>query len=1156
MQSQQVGPYRIVEELRAGGGGTVYEALDTRDGRTVALKFAHDSQPVAALALRREVATLLSLNEAGIRGVIQVLGAGVDELRPWFAMELLRGPDLRGFAEELRLRSRGPGTASIGLAGTLPVAELGGSSGASSRASVRSAWGSQSSEDLDADATALRLVRSVAQTLDEVHARGLLHGDLTPSNVLLRDEGEPVLLDFGTSVAAFERSAFREPGRVRFERYGTPGFAAPEVLTGGSVDLRCDIYGLGCILYELLYRRPVFPASRIEDVVQQHLRAAPHFPSDVPVPAGLVELLERMLAKSPERRLRDLHEVVECLSQALGDTTPRPRRPSRSILLRPRFVSSNEPLLALSEAFETTLGGNTATLLLTAPSGAGKTRLLNEFGTKASGRAAVIGCQAAATTSSEETQPTNPGLSLLEPVLEYAELLFHRLQQNPDVSTELTAWREIAEVLGIGAERCERRKAAASLAADRARALWFDALERLLRLLAARHPLVLLCDDLQWADELSLSFLLERGNGALGAVLVVGSARSDTNAERLSPLRAWASREITVSPLGQRETGELVKDLLGVEALPEGLLDYVSGRAEGNPFFIGEYLRAALNLDLLRRAPSGQWTFPTPSELRDRQLDVPNNVSSLLEARFGTISPDSHRVLSQAAILGREFDERALGGSLGDSLAVTRALEALVAKQLLVPVAAGRYRFAHDRIRETAEDALPPEVRRGAHREAALALEASAEAHETSTLARLGHHWAGAAEPARAVDYLVLAAERARSEADIDFACELYRSAIAQARKRSSGESDGSVIQLEEDLADALLVRARHVEAREWYQRAFSSALQPLQRARLKRKEAATHWTLHEYAQAERVLCDAERELGPSSRDATAEYWQEHIQIQLGRFEYLYFSQRSGAEIDRLVETLESPVRTHGTPRQRHVYYVASSSHHLLRNRYAYSERALELARAAAAAAAALTLDQQALGRLAYGFALFFGTYSQCQEALPHMSFAVKAAREARATTLLARATTYSTLTLLRLRDTAAVEDALQDMSSAAEAANLPPYIGAAAAVRGWLGWRRGSASAVDDLERARKTWLAHKHPFPFRWVAGFPLLALATVRDDFESALGVLKDFVTPGQQALPPALVAAVEVATSACMSGDFRDMARACSSVTRIAEDLHYC
>ncbi len=1150
----RLGPYELVEPLRSGGGGSIYRAVDSRDGSQLALKLAHESSPSAALALRREVATLLSLRDANVRGTVRVLASGVDEPRPWFVMELLGGPNLRELARTLFLDCAAPmrprDAGASGLAPTVPVTTLlPREPRARSRPSEPLAVAPGPRTEPDA---VLRILRRIAQTLSEVHALGILHGDLTPSNIVLRGPGDPVLLDFGTSFATFERTEFREPARLDFVHYGTPGYAAPELLLGKAVDLRCDIYGLGCIIYDFLFGRPVFAGPRVEDVVQQHLQAPPRFPEDAPVSAELVALLRAMLTKAPERRLRDAEEVVRCLSRLLGELAPEPPSASRLTLLRPQFVDHSGALARLSKSLEATLNGSCQRVLLTAPSGAGKTRLLNELGARAAPRSMVISCQAATTSSSDETTLANPGLSLLKPLIDYAAHVYRRVLADPVPSHDSERWHGVARSLALGGAAAE---AAQPAAPQSARRIWFDALEQLLGLLASHEPVVLLLDDLQWADDLSLAFLLERASAAPGAILFVCSARDDAPPEQLAALRAWALLEVAIPPLERRETGELLKDLLGAEWLPEGLLDYVVARAEGNPFFVGEYLRSALALALLRRDVTGEWQFPTASEL-EGMAPIPHSIDGLIQSRLGAASAGARQLLAQAAVLGREFDAGLLESSLNDPFATARALEELAARQLLVPVAAARFRFVHDRVRETAERSLSSDVRQSLHRQAALALEKSESRRETSTLARLGFHWAGAAEPRLALEYLVRGAESARNDGDVEFSCQLYRAAVQQAHQLTAAESVAISVSLEESLADVLLLRARHAEARQCYQRAFEIARNPLHRARLKRKEAATRWTQHDYAGAEQLLGDAEHELGTPSREVSAVVWQEHIQIQLGRFEYLYFSQRSGAEIDRLVQTLEEPVAAYGTPRQKNAYYVASSSHHLLRNRYAYSEKAVELSRLAVAASERLTLDQQALGRLSHAFALFFGTPRDCREAVPHMSFAVGAAREARDTTLLARATTYSILTLLRLRDVDGVERSLDDMAAAAEAANLPPYIGAGIAVRGWLGWRKGSDAPGELLEKARATWLAHRHPFPFRWVAGFPLLALATARDDFAAAAVVLTDLTAPGQQALPAPLVSAVAAAAAACSTDDYRRMHGACTKVTALAEELHYC
>lgn len=1157
------GVFELSELIRSGGGGSVYRALDTQSGSLAAVKLAHVESPAAVSSLRREVATLLALNDAGVPGIVKVLASGVAEPTPWFAMELLDGADLRALRDELTLAEQTSSRhdPARGLAETVPAAAGDANAYAARVADVRRATTAAPRQPLSSERlrTALVIGKEIANTLSEVHALGLLHGDLTPANIVLRTAEAPVLLDFGTSFAIFERTHFREPARLDFQLYGTPGYAAPELLRGDSVDLRCDIYGLGCILFELLHGRPLFSGSQIRDIVQQHLHSAPNLSDSGDLPAPLVQLLLKMLAKAPEQRLSDTRLVVDTLSSLLGTPTSPAKGPTRMALLRPRHVGQYESMQTLLQALTQASQGQAQTILVTAPSGGGKTRLLNELGASAiKASATVLSCLAASTKSSDETQFSNPGLSLLEPLRQHAQQIYRQLREIQGSSYELPQWQDVARELRLleGPLEPEPEQEAS---ADERRQRTFDAVEQLIKLLADRQTLVVLFDDLQWADELSLAFLVERSGRLRNLrVLLVATIRDDSNSERVTTLRSWALREVSLPPLERAECGELVKSLLGTDTLPEGLLDYLSSRSEGNPFFIGEYLRAALNRRTLRREQGELWCFPTPTELRGQALDVPRNVDDLITTRLMTVSDLARQLLSRAAVLGREFDEELLLVQVGDvELASTRALQELVANQLLTQVAVGRYRFVHDRIREAAEQALPIAVRQRLHRSAATAIEVSPQPRDTSVLARLGYHWAAAGEPSPALRYMEEAASIAKETTDVDFACELYRAAIVQARKLEYGVDQVRVVNLNEALGEALVMRAKHAEARQCYEEAFAFATgEPLLRARIKRKHAATHWTQHDCAIAQGILAEAERELGSPRSDSNHELWQEYVQIQLGRFECMYFSGQRGAEVDQLVDTLESPVQEYATPRQRNSYYVASSSHHLLRNRYAYQEKAVELAWRAVRASEGLTLDRRALAHLSYGFSLFFGTRAQCRDALPYFDFAVDGARRTKAATLLARATTYRTLTLLRLGQLERVEEAVQQLAAAAEGAGIPPYIAAASAVRGWLDWRRDRASAAEWLEKARATWLTHKQPFPFRWVAGFPLLSLALARDDFGLAQSLLEDLLHPSQQAMPSAVVEAIGRAIAAIDQTDFVSAATDVASVRRLAEELGYC
>jgi len=251
----QIGPYSILDELGRGGVGVVYRARGA-DGSVVALKLLKPEQalrPQARARFQREVDALRGLRHPG---VVPLVDAGEHRGAPWVALELVEGESL-----ERRL-AQGP----------LPLDE------------------------------ALRLTRQLAQALAHVHARGLLHRDLKPDNVLLRGE-QALLTDFGLALE-FDGKATRLTQSGAF--LGTPGYWAPEQARGqlDALGPATDLYGLGAVLYACLCGRPPVLGTSLQQCMAtvEFERIPPPRRLRPEVPVWLSQLCMRCLAFDTARR--------------------------------------------------------------------------------------------------------------------------------------------------------------------------------------------------------------------------------------------------------------------------------------------------------------------------------------------------------------------------------------------------------------------------------------------------------------------------------------------------------------------------------------------------------------------------------------------------------------------------------------------------------------------------------------------------------------------------------------------------------------------------------------------------------------------------------------------------------------------------------------
>ncbi|HEX5503827.1 MAG TPA: AAA family ATPase, partial [Thermomicrobiales bacterium] len=302
--------------------------------------------------------------------------------------------------------------------------------------------------------------------------------------------------------------------------------------------------------------------------------------------------------------------------------------------------------------------------------------------------------------------------------------------------------------------------------------------------LAARRPLVLLLDDLHWADPASLDLLrvLARGLAAM-PLLLLATYRSDelTRRHPLYALLPTLVREARAERLDLRPL-----DAVGLRALAAAryalspadsarLADYLGERSEGNPFFAGELLRALAEDGALRRAAGG-WAL---GDLAG--AGVPALLRQVIDARVDRLGEESRALLAVAAVIGQAvpFDLwRAVAGAGEDALAAAaeRALEA----RLLLDVA-GEPRFAHALVREALYAGTLAPRRRALHRRAGEAL-AAGPAPDPDAVA---HHFRQAGD-ARAAEWLVRAGERAQAAYAYLTAAERYEAALALLEARGA----------------------------------------------------------------------------------------------------------------------------------------------------------------------------------------------------------------------------------------------------------------------------------------------------------------------------------------------------------------------------------
>src|SRR5262245_43375676 len=271
------GRYEVVAELGQGGMGRVFRVRDREDGRELALKVLqpeHAPRPERADRFRREIAVLAKMEHPAIP---RIHGWG-SEL--YFVSDLVQGVDLK-----LEIQRRG----------TLPVPE------------------------------ACAVVATVADALASAHARGIVHRDVKPNNIMIASDGSVRLLDFGLARGmGIDMAVLTRTGTI----IGTPGYMSPEQFEGQDIDERTDIYSLGVVLFEVLTGRLPFVGQTPIAVAMKHKTEVPPLPRSLrgDLPVWLERLVLHCLRKAPEERLSSMAELAAELRRERPAGRPQKRR--------------------------------------------------------------------------------------------------------------------------------------------------------------------------------------------------------------------------------------------------------------------------------------------------------------------------------------------------------------------------------------------------------------------------------------------------------------------------------------------------------------------------------------------------------------------------------------------------------------------------------------------------------------------------------------------------------------------------------------------------------------------------------------------------------------------------------------------------------------
>lgn len=612
------GPYRLDEKIGKGGMGEVYRAFDTRLNRAVAVKVlngASQGDDVAVQRFLREARAASALNHPNIV-IIHEVGE-TPSGQHFIVQEFIIGHTLRSLLTQPLLPAR--------------IVELGG---------------------------------QIAKALSAAHAAGIVHRDVKPENIMVRADGYVKVLDFGlahqsendTDTGSGEQTTRTNLDTAPGTLLGTPSYMAPEQAKGLASGSPIDVFALGVVLYEMAAGRRPFVAST-------HMAVLTSIISDQPVPMGRInpsvpraldDLVQQMLEKDPERRPSAL-EVERRLAAMQGLSSTAVVSPEQTAA-RAANVGREAERKQLLQAFARVKAGRSLIVAVTGEPGIGKSTLLEDFLTDLAIRGERV------TIARGRCSESLAGAEAYLPVLEAFDSLLHRTvgaSLDAVVRAVAPSWYVQVATRTIEESMVGRIRESGPAPSQERMKREFGAL---LQELSRPQPLVLVIEDLHWADVSTVDLLnYLAGRFADMRLMVIASYRpSDMELTKHSFIGIKSDlqskglfEEVALEFLDAADVDRYLSLQFPGHQFPLDFARSIHAKTEGSPLFMADLVRYVRDTGGIVEQ-DGVWRMAQtlPGEARD----LPQSVRGMVTRKIEQVDERDRELLLAASVQGHEFD--------------------------------------------------------------------------------------------------------------------------------------------------------------------------------------------------------------------------------------------------------------------------------------------------------------------------------------------------------------------------------------------------------------------------------------------------------------------------------------------------------------------
>lgn len=724
-----------------GGMGTVYKAYNRESGEWVAVKFLHAGDELNDSYLRKFEREFLAISKLSHPNIVKVLEFGQSLDRPFFSMEYLVGTTLRNHPDF----AVNPADSKL-LGDPQRLQRLG------------------------------FLLLDVLNALSYIHYNRIVHRDLKPENIFILDDGVVKIFDFGL-IRSIDLTVFQST--TSGDVVGTPAYMSPEQIVNRKIDQRADLYTFGIILYEGLTGRRPFYGEHFLELVQKQMEEIPKSPSyfNQNLDPGFETLVLDLLQKEPERRPQSAHEVMQRLTKSLPDLNYPALSVLESVveqppqLYIPRMVGRELELTECSRLLKEFKEKATPVgIVIEGVTGIGKTRIVDEL------RAQPQLLPLCFLKSSCYEDIRSPLHGFREIFHSFKSLIQTRMEQA--TTADSRAWDKIAPYLD---DESTLKITGKTMEADDP---YFVAIEEkrmidiscdLIFNSAETRAIVLVIDDLQWADRYTLKLILAlitrlnylTHNNLPTKVTLILSWTTDAflsvEPSILSGLETIKTQSgmhpIKLHALTYADTSLMVQSMLGSWNLDADIIQYVFQESMGNPLYIQEQVRSLVETGALKKDQLG-WrlildqisnlgTAPT-------QLRASEQVRRSILRRFARFPEPVQYALKHAVCLGTRFPLEYYQAVMDPKSESLSLLDQLAELNILMETQALNthwIRFNHRIFQEVIYNNLMTDERTALHQRIAERLEALKQTGAVVRLDDLAFQFLRAGNKDKAVTY-------------------------------------------------------------------------------------------------------------------------------------------------------------------------------------------------------------------------------------------------------------------------------------------------------------------------------------------------------------------------------------------------------------------